>query len=178
MRVCTVCSHADLAPIDTALVRGDSMRAIARQYGLERSAVARHKANHLSPALVKRHQRAEDRRVRGLLDRFERVTDILEDRLDQLVTDENNPPSVTQLTALTREFREALKNLGSLTGEFDDRPQVTSILVSDDWIRARDAILTALESFPEARFAVALALRDLASAPRQHVLEVRTETEE
>ena len=55
---CTVCNHPDLARIDSALLGTESMRIIASQFGLNKSAVQRHKKEHL-PALMMKAKEAE-----------------------------------------------------------------------------------------------------------------------
>ena len=44
---CTVCSHDKVSEIDTALLAGQSNRAISRLYRLSKDAVRRHKSSHL-----------------------------------------------------------------------------------------------------------------------------------
>lgn len=51
-RRCTVCAHPDRDEIDTALVMGRSVRAVAEEYGLQRDAVHRHARNHLPGTLA------------------------------------------------------------------------------------------------------------------------------
>ena len=59
-RTCTVCTHAEREAIDRALVAdGSALRDIAGQHGLSKSAVERHKAEHIPEQLVAA-QRAED----------------------------------------------------------------------------------------------------------------------
>jgi hypothetical protein len=50
---CTVCTHAQRVQIDVALRRGEGLRPVARQWGLYKTAVGRHRARHLeAPAPV------------------------------------------------------------------------------------------------------------------------------
>jgi hypothetical protein len=51
-RVCTVCHHAERAAIDKLLAGGIALRDIAGRHGLAKSAVARHKEDHLPAALA------------------------------------------------------------------------------------------------------------------------------
>src|SRR5438105_1095656 len=46
-RVCTVCTHAERAAIDAALVAGDASRDVARRFGLSATAASRHRTAHL-----------------------------------------------------------------------------------------------------------------------------------
>ena len=59
MALCSICNHPNRAAIDKALVtRSASMRDVAGQYGVSRSALSRHKTNHL-PRLVQAAEVAE-----------------------------------------------------------------------------------------------------------------------
>jgi len=51
-RVCTVCDHPERAAIDLALVGGEAFRDIAGRSGLAKSAIGRHRADHLPATLA------------------------------------------------------------------------------------------------------------------------------
>jgi len=44
---CTGCMHAQRAQIDAALRYGEGLRPVARQWGLSKTAVGRHRTRHL-----------------------------------------------------------------------------------------------------------------------------------
>jgi hypothetical protein len=46
-RVCTICIHPARQVIDNGLIAGQSIRGISGQYGLSKSAVDRHRGNHV-----------------------------------------------------------------------------------------------------------------------------------
>jgi hypothetical protein len=52
-QTCTVCRQPNVAEIERAIVGGEPLRDIARQYGVSKDAVARHKSDHLPRTLVK-----------------------------------------------------------------------------------------------------------------------------
>ncbi|MGH7531010.1 MAG: hypothetical protein ACREMN_11560 [Gemmatimonadales bacterium] len=59
-RLCTVCTHPDRATIDEALVaRRDSLRDIARQHGLKKDAVDRHRREHVPDHVAKAQEAKE-----------------------------------------------------------------------------------------------------------------------
>ena len=66
-------------------------------------------------------------------------------------------------TGAIREARSTIELLAKLTGQIDERPEV-SIVLSPEWLTIRVAILDALEPFPEARFAVGERLLTVAGA--------------
>lgn len=62
MITCSVCSRDDLAAVDLQLRSGTPTRAVAKTFGLSKSAVARHKARCLAPATARpvEHLAADD----------------------------------------------------------------------------------------------------------------------
>jgi len=61
-RTCTICCHPKIEDINKAIIEGNSIRDIAKQFRLNSSSVDRHKKNHLPTLLVK----AEDARKESL----------------------------------------------------------------------------------------------------------------
>lgn len=76
MKVCGICNHSDRAAIDRAIVGGTSLRDIAGQFTVSRSAVDRHKG-HITKALAEA-RKTEVKEVVSLRDRAERVLSRLE----------------------------------------------------------------------------------------------------
>src|SRR5215472_5794554 len=66
-QTCRVCRHANQAEIDRAIIHSESLREIARQFGISKDAVARHR-EHLPTMLVKAHDALEVARAGALLD--------------------------------------------------------------------------------------------------------------
>ncbi|MGH3056612.1 MAG: hypothetical protein ACRDPP_00050 [Gaiellaceae bacterium] len=70
-RVCTICSHEQQSSIEAALLDGLPETSISAQYGVSRSALARHRKNHLSPALWRALERREDLSAEALIGRLD-----------------------------------------------------------------------------------------------------------
>ncbi len=51
-RTCTICTHADRFAIDGEIVEGKALRAIADQFSVSKTALGRHKDNHLPATLT------------------------------------------------------------------------------------------------------------------------------
>lgn len=93
-RTCTVCTHPERPAIDRALVEGDAYRDIARQFGVSKDALQRHRAEHL-PARLVQAKAAQDVSdavdVMAELQRcFERVN-LLFDACDRWLRDADDP---------------------------------------------------------------------------------------
>src|SRR5689334_6320525 len=76
-RTCQCCAHPRAADLNRDLVRGDSVRGVAKKYGLLDDAVHRHAKNHLT------EEQRREIAVELKRDRAQAVaTELNEDRLD------------------------------------------------------------------------------------------------
>jgi hypothetical protein len=152
-RSCTICEHPDRDSIDRQLVGDSSNLSVSSLFGVSESAVRRHKSNHLPAKLVMAQQAEEVAEADDLLDQ---VRNLHARTLAILEAAEATKQHRTALSAI-REARSNLELLAKLLGELDERPQV-NILISPT---VQTAIIAALGPYPEARLAVADALRGL-----------------
>jgi hypothetical protein len=125
MRSCTVCPHPKRASIDRELVAGTAVRALARDYGVGRDALMRHKAAHISPALERVAQRREVRQDASLL---EKLVDLIE-RTEQMLEQPERTGNVAQFAMLLRELRALHELMGRASGELKPDGPATVINV-------------------------------------------------
>jgi hypothetical protein len=116
--ICSVCCRPDAADIDHALaVSGVSWRAVARKYGLGRSAINRHAHEHLGPRL----KRAADKRAAGedpgLLDKLMHLNEVTKGILARAYNSGDLP---TALSAVARAEKQ-LELEGRLLGLLRDQ---------------------------------------------------------
>lgn len=130
-RTCSVCNHPDRGEIDKALVtRSASMRDIAGQYGVSRSALSRHKSNHL-PRLVEAAKASEAAQAvtsgAALIDELDRL---LNRALAILEAAEGSGQLKVALQAI-REARECIKTCADLavTAELEERVEELEELI-------------------------------------------------
>lgn len=152
-RVCTVCAHPDRHAIEKALVAGGAYRDIAGRYGLTKSAVERHKAEHLPVALV---TAAGAEEVRQALDVLQQLKTINGAALTVLRDARAAGDGDLALRAIDRILKQ-IELQAKLLGDLDERP-VINVLLSPEWQQLRARIVAALAAYPEARVAVAEAL--------------------
>jgi len=155
-RRCTVCGHMERECIDSALVTGTPLRDIAGRHGISKSALERHKAEHLPTHLAKARGAREVARADDLLSE---VRTLQARTLAILEAAEDAGEHRTALAAIA-EARRNLELLGKLAGELDERPTV-NVLVSAEWVEIRTVLLEALSPFPQASTAVARSLMEL-----------------
>jgi hypothetical protein len=154
-RKCSVCSNPNRAEIDKALVAGNGYRTLTDRYGLSKTALIRHKTDHLPASIVKAHEAEEVLQADSLLDRLRTINretaDVLRDV--RRIKDYD-----LWLKAIARAEKQ-IELEGRLLGELQAQ-QVVNVSVSPQWLTLRTAILTALTSHPAARDAVLTAITE------------------
>jgi len=149
-RVCTICSHADRAALDTALVSGEPFRHIAARFATSTTALQRHKAEHIPPHVATAKAVADVAQADDLLSQ---VRDL--HRLAMhLLAKASAAGDLRTALAGVREARACIETLLEVEGEIDRRPQV-NILIAPEWVTVRSALMVALAPYPDARTAVA-----------------------
>ncbi len=153
-RVCKVCGHKKRAEIDEAIIRGESIRGIAKRYGFSPASMQRHK-EHIPPVLAKAHEAQEVVRADDLLGKLAGLEEDAR-RIGQKA--ENKKDLRTALSAV-RELSRIIELLARLRGEIQENQVTVNVLAGNpEWLMIRGRIMEALEPFPEARRAVVDAL--------------------
>lgn len=144
---CSSCQHEHRDQLDRELVLGaESLRGLARRYGVDRASLARHRDNHLSAALVKVQTEREEAGPRSALDD---LRELRARALRILDAAENDGKASLSLSAL-RELRGIVELTARVTGELREAPRVALVLTqSTEWQEFRDRLLAALAPYPE-----------------------------
>jgi hypothetical protein len=152
-RVCTICAHLERAAIDQALVNNEPLRDIAGRFGLTKSSVERHKAEHVPVLLTK----AKEAQTVADADDLLRQAGALRSKAMSLLLKAEQAGDYRTALAGVREARGCLELLGKLQGQLSDGANI-NVIVAPAWIELRAVIMDALQAFPEARTAVAARL--------------------
>ena len=123
MMTCKICAHPDRAAIDKALVDQRSLRDIAGQYEISRSAIDRHK-KHIPKALTKAKQAETVAETTTLLSRVEKLAARCESMIDKA----ENAKDWRAAPAAARELRGCLELLAKLNGEL--QPNGTRVAIN------------------------------------------------
>jgi hypothetical protein len=119
---CTVCDHPERKTIEVAIAVS-SVRAIAGQYGLSKTAVGAHKLNHLTPAAARAAARREELGAEALVEKLVRYLEEAEHGIELA-------KSVKDLPGLARcikEARETAVYIGKTIGLWSDPKAATFI---------------------------------------------------
>lgn len=153
-RQCTVCAHNDIEEINRLLLCSDSYRDLARQFGLSKDALARHKKSHIPELLLKSQDAKEALQADNLLDQI--VYYEAEARRFKGLAESQGDLELA-LKAVDRALK-CLDLFAKARGIINDQPQV-NILVLPEWIALKTTIIQSLRPYPEALEAVRDALR-------------------
>jgi len=156
-RTCTICTHQERVAINEALLGIDSLRTIADRWSVSKTALIRHKTDHLPTSLTKAAAVAEVVEAGNLLERlkvlnWETAAILREARASDSKDNE------LALKAIAR-IEKQIELEGRLLGELNEGATV-NVLVSPEWQSLRAVILAALEPYPAARLAIAGALKN------------------
>lgn len=164
---CSVCTRDDVDAIDADLLAGASIRSVAARTGIAKSAVGRHRQNHLPSTSPTATRLEEGDVVVGEVDGTVRAKLLgMVDRADRALQAAETKGSVPQIIAAISEIRRCYELEAKLSGELAQPGGVSvNVMVSAEWAAIRVAMLDALAPYPEARVVVADRLAEL-EAPR------------
>ena len=160
-QTCSICIHPQRAEIEKALVAGETLRDIAGRCPVSRSALHRHKQEHLPGHLVKAH---EEESIGQAIDVVRQLKAINAACLEILQSSRADKTHAISLKAVDR-IQKQIELQARLIGELQDGGGPTvNVLVAPEWHQVRVNVLQALSPFPEARSAVGKVLNEVPSA--------------
>ncbi len=149
-RTCSICTHAERAAINAALLAGTALRDIAGQFGVSKSSLDRHKEEHLPVALVQ----AKDAEAAAHADDLLAQLATLQADARRIGARAEREGDLRTALAAVRELVRMIELLAEMQGELNRAPQV-NITLTAEWLTLRLVILEALAAYPAARLAVA-----------------------
>lgn len=152
-RHCSVCTHPNRADIDRALVNGSAYRDVAGRFGLSKSAVARHQAEHLPAALVQGAAARDEVRALDVTQQLAAINAASVAILRQAQAARDGDLALKAIDRIAKQVELQSKLIGLLGDGV-----VVNIVASPEWLTLRGQIVTALVPFPQARLALAAVL--------------------
>ncbi len=163
-RTCTVCSHKDVEEINKLLLCSDSYRDIARQFGLSKDSLARHKENHMPELLLKSNDIQNITSADALLARLEEEAGFVRDMREAAKAEGDIELA---LKAVDRALK-CVDLYAKIRGLIQTQPQVNlqqvNIYSSPEWRAVGEVLARLLAGHPELKAAVAAELKALSEA--------------
>jgi hypothetical protein len=134
--------------LNADLLRGVPLYRLSKRWSINRESLRAHKANHVSPALVVLRTERIANGVRKVSDRVEDLCEEVQAIYDAARRSRN----IDQALKALGKLLAALELLAKITGELDERPQVTiNLMQTKEYIELRAVILEVLQPYPEVR---------------------------
>ena len=160
-QTCSVCIHPQRAEIEKALVAGEPLREIAGRCPgsrpVSRSALHRHKQEHLPAHLAKAHEEESIGQAIDVVRQLKAINVACLEILQSSRADKKHAISLKAVDRIHRQIELQAKLLGELQ---DGGGPTVNVLVAPEWHELRVTVLQALTPYPEARAAVAEVLTD------------------
>ena len=148
-RTCTVCNHKDIEEINKLLLCSGSYRDIARQFGLSKDALARHKEGHIPEVLSKSNDIKEIVNADSLLLKLQEEAVFVRDMRDSA---KEGGDIELALKAVDRALK-CIDLYAKVSGLIQEQPTV-NITLNAEWIELKTLIVTTLKPYPDALEAV------------------------
>ncbi|MGA7627649.1 MAG: hypothetical protein WCA60_04090 [Methanoregula sp.] len=161
MKKCCICAHKSRTEIDQEIIRGTSLRTIAKQFGATKSSLYDHqKAGHISASVAKAE---EARQIANGEDLLKWTKGLLSKSISYMNKAETAGDLRTAISAI-REARGCVELLGQVTGELNARNQtavqvnvgVQTITTSPEW----PVLMRILSKHPEIHAELLAALEE------------------
>jgi len=143
---CAVCHSEVQEQINLDLARAVPYRVLAKRHDISVTALRNHKLNHLSPALVALTKAREQAGASTVLDEIEGGIAAVKGIYEAARRARN----AGQALGAQRTLQGWVELKARVTGELDERPQVTiNLMQTQEWIELRTVILEVLAPYPE-----------------------------
>lgn len=156
---CSICIHAQRSEIDRVLLDDSaSLRDIAGRFQLSRSALSRHRKEHLAERMSEIAVRNADADVRTAIDvvgELRRVNDAATHVLSDALEAGDGGLTLQATDRILRQVEVQSRLIGLLN---DGSVTQIAVTVGAEWPAIRVALIRALGPYPEARTAVVNAL--------------------
>jgi hypothetical protein len=139
-RTCTVCNHKDIEEINKLLFCSGSYRDIARQFGLSKDALARHKEGHIPEVLSKSNDIKEIVNADSLLSKLQEEAVFVREMRDSA---KEGGDIELALKAVDRALK-CIDLYAKVSGLIQEQPTV-NITLAAEWIEVRTIMMTALD---------------------------------
>ncbi len=167
-RRCTICAHADRAPIELGLANNVPVRMLAKRHGISKEAAFRHRKNHMpTQLLAKLKTRGRSTEIDLEQLRITESEGLLQHlvaqraRLYCLADDAEDLKDIGNAARVHGQLTRNLELTGKLLGDLQTGNQTITqnILIAPQYHTMRTEMIRALRPYPDAQRAVVAVLQ-------------------
>ena len=156
-RPCTICTHAERAEIDRAIIGGGNLVEVSKRFDCSSQALLRHRDKHIPTDAMQAGAQSVAASEAGHGTSMAQQAAALHARAMSLLAKAEAAGDLRTALAGVREAARCIELLAKLSGDLDASTTL-NLTVAPAFITVQAAILTALDPFPDARRAVVQAL--------------------
>ena len=130
MMTCSICRHEQRSEIDTALIRSESLRNIAKQFGTSATALHRHKAEHIAQQIVKSQEFSDIAAASVLVKELRELTRKTGAILTRAVRQKQSDIALRAIARLEKQLELKARLLGELQ-ERDPKSSTLTVVYVD-----------------------------------------------
>ena len=164
-RTCSICRHEEREDIELQIIDKVPYVQIEAQYGMSTASISRHKV-HMAERIAQADRAADVVTGGTLLERLETLERDAR-RIAKLAEDNDRLSVALQAN---REQQRIIELLLKVAGDLKNQTEV-NITVAPEWIQLRTIIFKVLESYPDAKRALAAALQRVQTAGIEEVYQ-------
>jgi hypothetical protein len=128
MMTCSICRHEQRSQIDAALIRSDSLRNIAKQFGTSATALHRHKAEHIAEQLSKSKELSDIAAASFLVKELRELTRKTGEVLTRALREKNGDLALKAISRLEKQLELKARLLGELEEKDSGRGPLTVVV--------------------------------------------------
>jgi hypothetical protein len=165
---CSICSHPGREAIDTALIRGEAYRGIAKQFECSEASMYRHKKNCIKAAIEIIQADLVEQTAQIVGESEEKQKHFAWNALAEMKWLHEEVRAIYKEAKQGHDYKASLQALGEVrqqTKLFSELLQGNepgqAEKLEQEWVAIREIIFEELEPYPEIRLAIARRLRAL-----------------
>jgi hypothetical protein len=120
-RSCPVCDHENLEEINAALASNERIRAIADRWSVSKTAVMRHRNEHLPASAIVEHEEAEEAEEEASNDEIIAQIRSLQQCAVATLNEAEEAEELADALRAMGEVKDDLERLAKLLNELDER---------------------------------------------------------
>jgi len=147
-QICSICRHKNRPEIDAALLRSESLRNIAKQFGTSATALHRHRNSCVSQQLSKAKDASDVVAASALVRELREITAKTRDVLARAVREKNGDLALKAVARLERQLELKARLLGQLEERGASGPVTVQVVYVDKQVNVTAPVSRTAPALP------------------------------